>query len=73
MWAPILYKAMAKAYGSYNNFSMQADSINPLKMLTGAPVFNINLDQNADVAANVTAICTDTSFKAMFMAFPVYD
>jgi hypothetical protein len=45
MWGPILYKAMAKVYGSYNNFSTQADTINPLKMLTGAPVFNLNLKQ----------------------------
>ena len=43
MWSPILYKAMAKVYGSYSNFSAQDDTVNALKMLTGAPVFNLNL------------------------------
>jgi len=43
MWAPIIYKAMAKVYGSYMNMDTVIDSVSPLKMLTGAPVFNIDL------------------------------
>lgn len=66
MWAPILYKAMAKAYGSYYNFLYQTDTVNPLMMLTGAPVFNL------DLSGGWSTVCSDSNFIALFLAYPVF-
>jgi hypothetical protein len=47
----VLEKAMAKVMGNYNHLNSGHHPINGLRMLTGAPVFNINFGDNADPAS----------------------
>ena len=60
---------MSKVMGSYSNYANTAITVNPvnaLRMLTGKPVFNIDL-------VTTTAFCSDNNVNGVLSSWPNWD